>query len=392
MRDMLRFSFATLTFYWRRTLLLTLCVAMAVFVPLTPYLLVGRAARTLEQRATSTPLILAAAGSKTDVTLSALYFDGRKHPIMTMGEVIKVDKNRALAIPLHMRFSTSGTAIVGTTADYYKLRALQLDAGTFGKRHGDCVVGASAARRLQISPGDFLSSDPKTIFNLTADYPLRIRVTGVLGPSGSPDDDVVFVSMDTAWIMDGIGHGHFQQPTQSDASIQNKPSHEANPIGSSTEKLHLEITEDNIDSFHFHGRRSDFPVTACIIVPQDTRAETLLIGQYASRSDVNIMMIEPLIVIRRLLASVLRVRNLVIAGLALVTIACMLLVVFVFMLTFRLRQNEFETLKKIGASRSQIGSMIFWETGLVLTTGASFGVALASLTGRFDQIILRWLI
>ena len=104
--DVLRFSIATVTYYWRRSLLLTLCVAMAVFVPLTPYLLVRRAASTLEQRAASTPLMLAAAGSKTDVTLSALYFDGRKHTIMTMGEVMAVDRQRAEAIPLHMRFST----------------------------------------------------------------------------------------------------------------------------------------------------------------------------------------------------------------------------------------------------------------------------------------------
>ncbi len=365
---------------------------MAVFVPLTPYLLVGRAASTLEQRAISTPLMLAAAGSKTDVILSALYFDGRKHTLMTMGEVMAVDRKRAKAIPLHMRFSSSGTAIVGTTEDYYKLRALQLEDGDFGERYGDCVVGYNAARRLQVSPGDFLSSDPKTIFNLTADYPLRIRVTGVLGPSGSPDDDVVFVSMDTAWIMDGIGHGHFQQPTQGDSPMQDEPSHVANPIGSATEKLHLEITDDNIESFHFHGRRSDYPVTACIIVPEDTRAETLLIGQYAARSDGNVMVVEPLRVVRRLLASVLRIRNLVISGLALVTVACMLLVVFVFLLTFRLRQNEFDTLKKIGASRIQVFGMIFWETGLVLTTGASLGITLGLLTGRFDQIILRWII
>ena len=79
LKDILRFSIATVTYYWRRSLLLTLCVAMSVFVPLTPFLLVRRAATTLEQRAASTPLMLAAAGSKTDVTLSALYFDGRKH-------------------------------------------------------------------------------------------------------------------------------------------------------------------------------------------------------------------------------------------------------------------------------------------------------------------------
>ena len=392
MRVMLRFSVATLTYYWHRTLLLTLCVAMAVSVPLTPYSLVGRASTALEQRAISTPLMLAAAGSKTDIVLSGLYFDGREHPAITMGDVMAVDSNRASAIPLHLRFSTSGTAIVGTTEDYYELRALQLDDGTFGNRYGDCVVGASAARKLQVSCGDFLSSDPKTIFNLTADYPLRIRVTGVLVPSGSPDDDVVFVSMETAWIMAGIGHGHLQRAIQSDAPNQSTPAHETSLVGSSTEKLHLEITENNIATFHFHGHRSEYPVTACIIVPRDARAETLLIGQYASLSDTDVMIVDPLNVIRRLLASVLRVRNLVITGLTLVTIACMMLVAFVFLLSYRLRQNEFETLKKIGASRHQVASIVFWETALVLTIGTSVGVALASLSGRFDQVMLRWLI
>lgn len=389
MRDMLRFAVSTLTYYWRRSLLLTLCVALAVFVPLTPFMLVRRAAGTLEQRAASTPLLLAAKGSKTDVVLSALYFDGRMHPVMTMSEVMAIDRSRGNAIPLHMRFSTSGTAIVGTTKEYYKLRDLRLEDGTLGQRIGDCVVGAGAARRLQVSPGDFVTTDPKTIFNLAADYPLRIRVTGVLDATGSVDDDVVFVSMDTAWIMEGIGHGHFQPPLGIDPAVV---SDKANRGGDPNEKLYLEVTDENIGSFHFHGRRSDYPVTACVIAPIDTRAETLLIGQYASRSDSSVMIVEPLSVIRRLLASVLRVRNLVIAGLALVTGACLMLVVFVFWLTFRLRQNEFETLKKIGASRMQVVTMLLWEMGLVLATGASLGVAFALLTARFDQVILRWLI
>ena len=104
------------------------------------------------------------------------------------------------------------------------------------------------------------------------------------------------------------------------------------------------------------------------------------------------MLIEPLSVIRRLLASVLRVRNLVLAGLSLVTGACILLVVFVFLLTFRLRQNEFDTLRKIGASTRQMSGMILVEMGVVLTTGATIGLALTWLMGRFDQILLRWLI
>lgn len=389
---MLPFAVATLTYYWRRSLLLVLCVGLAIFAPLTPYLLVRRAAESLEDRAASTPLILAAKGSKTDVTLSALYFDGRKHSLLTMGDVLAIDKERAQGIPLHLGFSASGIAIVGTTGSYFEHRGLELDAGAFGKRYGDCVVGARVARDLQLKPGDFLTSDPKTIFNLTADYPLRIRVTGVLSAVGSVDDEVVFVSMETAWIMEGLGHGHSRTSTSADDRNSNPSSAEEKDSSREKEKLYLEVTDENIASFHFHGRRSDYPVTACIIVPEDTRAETLLIGDYASRRDDGLMMVEPLVVIRRLLASVLRVRNLVIAGLALVTGACILLVVFVFWLTVRLRQNEFEMLRKIGAAQSQVISMLVWELGLLLAAGVTVGVVFALIAGQFDQMILSWLV
>ena len=101
-------------------------------------------------------MILATKGSQTDLTLSALYFDGREYPMMTMKEVISIDGERATAIPLHMRFTSLGTTIVGTTDDYYQLRGLTLAEGTWGQRFGDCVIGASAAKTLNVSSGDFL--------------------------------------------------------------------------------------------------------------------------------------------------------------------------------------------------------------------------------------------
>ena len=392
MKDLLRFPLASLIYYWQRSLLLTFCIALAVFVPLTPIWLVQQISESLESRAKSTPLILATSGSKTDLALTALYFDGRMSPVMKMGEVMAVDENLATAIPLHLRFTTAGATIVGTSDDYYPARKLILKDGKWHQKYGDCVVGASAAKTLQVSPGDYLTTDPKTIFNLSADYPLRIRVTGVIQESGSPDDDVVFVSLDTAWIMEGIGHGHFEKTVQSGQAYGLAPSADQAASETTSEKMHLEITDANIKTFHFHGRRSTYPITACIIIPKDIRAETLLLGQYASLNDKNLMMVQPLAVIRRLLDSVLRVRNLVIAGLALVTGACLILAVLIFWLSFRLRRPEFESLKKIGASTTWVMGICCCEIGLVLMMGGALGTSLALVTSWANQDILRWII
>ena len=67
---------------------------------------------------------------------------------------------------------------------------------------------------------------------------------------------------------------------------------------------------------------------------------------YASTASL-VMLVQPLGVIQGVLDSVLRVRNLVLAGLLLVTAACLLLVIFIFSLTFRLRHSEFDSLARL---------------------------------------------
>ena len=46
------------------------------------------------------------------------------------------------------------------------------------------------------------------MYDLSAEYPLKMRVTGILAPTGTPDDLAVFTDVKTAWVIDGIGHGH----------------------------------------------------------------------------------------------------------------------------------------------------------------------------------------
>ena len=46
-------------------------------------------------------------------------------------------------------------------------------------------------------------------------------MSGVLEPTGTADDRVIFVDLKTSWIMAGHGHGH--QDLSKDAEVSNVP-------------------------------------------------------------------------------------------------------------------------------------------------------------------------
>ena len=75
-------------------------------------------------------------------------------------------------------------------------------------RLGDCVLGAAAAEKLKLQPGDKLMSDPENVFDLAGSYPVNMRVKGILAPTGTADDGAVFVDVQTEWLILGIMHGH----------------------------------------------------------------------------------------------------------------------------------------------------------------------------------------
>ncbi len=47
-------------------------------------------------------------------------------------------------------------------------------------------------------------SSPESVFDITGVYPLKMNVVGILQPTGTPDDDAVFVDVKTAWVIGGL--------------------------------------------------------------------------------------------------------------------------------------------------------------------------------------------
>ena len=201
------------------------------------------------------------------------------------------------------------------------------------------------------------------VFDLAGVYPLKMKVVGILERSGSPDDDAVFVDVRTAWVIQGLGHGHEDLQNTSGPSVLSRS--EGTITASAALKQFNEISAENIREFHFHGESSDFPLSAIIVVPPDEKSATLLRGRYQI-NESGYQMLVPGNVLDDLLETVFTVQNYIILGLMMLSLATVAVVTLVFLLSQQLRRGEFLTLKHMGASRGFVATLVASEIGFVL--------------------------
>jgi putative ABC transport system permease protein len=150
-----------------------------------------------------------------------------------------------------------------------------------------------------------------------------------------------------------------------------------------------EITPENAASFHFHGDRDAFPLTAVLLWPRDAKSATILKGRYAVRQDAQALV--PRDVVEELLGFVFRLKRFFDANAVLVAVATALFLGLIVVLSLRLRQREFETLWKIGCSRGTVFSMQATELFLVLLGGALLASgAVALLLALGVEARLMW--
>lgn len=384
----------SLSWYRGRAMIIVLCLALTLWLPVTMRLMLNQFRTEVVARADSTPLVIGAKGSRVDLALQALYFDTVAPEQTTMTEASYVqDSGFATAIPMHVNYRTQtvndvSAPVVGTTIEYFEFRQLQLAQGTGLAILGDCVPGAHAAERMGLSVGDKILSAPRNAFNLAGDYPLKMNITGILARSHSPDDDAVFVDVKTAWIIDGIGHGHqsLDDETVEDGKLLNKSE---NSVTASAAVLpYTEITPENLASFHFHGDESTFPISAVIANPHSRKDQTLLLGRYTSVRTEAAQCVKPSEVVQDLLTIVFRVERLVWISSLLAAVVTALLLGLVLFLSVRLRAAELQTMHKLGCSRSTIALLIGSE--MILMTVA--GVVLAAIGAWGSQTVAaEWL-
>ena len=403
MKNALYLAWKSLLWHRGRSVTILLSLAITIWLPVTVRLVLDQFRHEISERANATPLVLGAKGSRIDLALHALYFDTLPPADTTMAEVESINHLStthvaAIAIPLHVRYRTQsrpgieGSVIVGTSPEYFEFRRLNIADGQMAALPGECVVGCNVAMRMQLHPGDSILSAPRNAFNLAGDYPLKMKIVGVLTQSHSPDDDAVFTDVRTTWIIDGIGHGHQELNTQTDSQLLLKNSTETRSVTANASVLpYTEITADNIDSFHFHGDPASFPLTAIIVVPETNKARTQILGRYSS-SQATAQCLKPPEVIDELLSIVFRIEQLAwVCSIAAGIVTCLLLGLVV-NLSMRLRAAEMQTMFRLGCSHMTIAKLHSSEIVLLLCAASVLAGAAALLTLRFPASVLRSLL
>lgn len=371
---------------WGRSLVLTLCIAVVLGLPLVSRAVVARFEASLRDRAATAPLVVGAKGSRFDLVFAALHF--RRGDIGTTPMRVYRDLARergVLALPLHVRFTARGEAIVATSIEYLERRGLRAAQGRVFAQLGEAVLGSAAAARLGAGVGSEVASDQVRSFDITAPPSLLMAVVGVLAPTGGPDDDAVFVDLETAWVLEGIAHGH------EEASAVTDPS---KLIGRSDEHVALSggvveyqrITPENIASFHVHGARDDLPLTAMLVYPPDDKAATILATRLNASPGQQAVV--PARVIDDLIAFVVRIRALFDAVAAVLGAATLVLVGLIAVLSIRARADELATLREIGASRGSAALLIAGEFIALAAIGAAVAAAAGLAAGGLADRLL----
>ncbi len=353
-----------IVYNWPKTLILVGCIFLTGLLPIGIRLLLEQFNQTIMARATATPAVVGAKGSPLDLTLHALYYKASITGDLFAEEITRIrETGLAEPIPISTRHTARKQPIVATTIDYFDFRELELQSGSYFAMLGECVIGSSIAQSLGLGVGDSLLSDRENVIDIAGLYPLKMKIVGVLAESRSPDDQAVFVDLNTAWVIAGLGHGH-EDVTQSDDKMKVLRRDSSNVVATAAVLPYTEVTEENLDSFHFHGDPETFPLTAIIAVPRDAKSKVILEGQYLDHPSLQFVI--PQGRIEELMNMVFRIKLFFDANSILVTISTLMLLSLVIVLSLKLRQKEMQTMFRLGCSRGTIFMLQAWELTIVL--------------------------
>lgn len=388
MLDSLYLAWKYISFNKIKTGTLIACITITLFLPTGLEMLLEESEDQLMSRAEVTPLIVGAKGSALDLVMNTLYFGDELPEFITLEAAHRVAKSElGLPVPVYIRFKMRNFPIIGTTLDYLNMRSLRIAEGRSLAVLGECVIGAEAAVALEVSPGDGVISSPESVFDIGGVYPLKMKVVGVLERSHTSDDLAIFVDLKTAWIIEGLGHGHQDVTQLSDPTLIYKRS--GKNVSATSKLYHFnEITDENREAFHFHGDLNAYPITAVIVFPKDARSETILRGRYLSPEERH-QIIKPSEVIDGLLQNIFRIKNVLDAVISVVALATFLAMILVFALSLRLRQREIETIFKLGCRRGTIVRLLSAEIGIIFLTSVFLCSTLLLILANVDQRIVR---
>ena len=178
--------------------------------------------------------VLGARGSKLQLVLNTVFHleTSPGNLPWSMYETIAADRRVELAIPYAVGDNYKGYRIVGTTTelftDFELVEGKGLDVAAPGRpfkpENMEAVIGSTVARELGLRIGDTIHPYHGIVFDERARHAEQYIVVGVVEPTNSPSDRVVWIPIEGIYRMGGHvlrGSGEDYQATP-DAEIPNE--------------------------------------------------------------------------------------------------------------------------------------------------------------------------
>ncbi len=157
--------------------------------------------------------VLGARGSSLQLVLNTIY-----HLETSPGNIpwslyqeIKADPRVSLAVPYAVGDNYKGYRIVGTTTDLFtefeyqegKRYTVRSPGVVFDPNLREAIVGATAARDLNLSLGDEINPYHGIRYDESAKHAEVYRIIGVMEPTNTPSDRVIWIPIEGVYRMGG---------------------------------------------------------------------------------------------------------------------------------------------------------------------------------------------
>ena len=378
MSAVLQLARAHLRNHQGKATLITLILLGLIFLPLFILSNLDLLQNQLRERARKTPLLLSPARGQVETILHHLHFQWEDEPpSFTPSEAFELFDECPLAgIPLVLFYellSQNGSdrvALLATSSQYLNFRDLQISKGRAPQHPGEVILGGPLARRWQVQLGDYLTTAPHRLLDLSKAHQLELKVVGILKSAGQPEDQIALTLPETAWIKMGLGHGHAEE------HLKGVP-----------EALHLSLRSEqegyrrigpsNHEHFHFHQPVNLLPLSGMILLPsnEEERLFALAWGQKHPTLDV----LDPSKITERILASLHRLGDLLLVLMAVVSFSSLVLMGLLLRMDILMRKRDSEVLEELGIPTSTFFLAILAEWVFYLAVATLLSLVLLSL-------------
>lgn len=369
---MIRFILADLNRFKAGAFAVVILIALSVALSVT-VTLQERAVRLGSARAAEKfDLLVGAAGSETQLALSAVFLQPSPLPLMSGRVLAKLsaDPRVDFAAPVGLGDSADGHPVVGTTSRLIAALSPALAEGTIFARLGDAVIGADVPRRIgaQIKPmhgGAEEGGHTHTEIVYT--------VTGRMAPTGTAWDRAILVPIRAVWQLHGM--------SPHDAHDHAGETHESAEAADHDHERHVEA--DAVADEHFDAETPGIP--AVLVKPKTIADAYRLRQEYRGETTLAVF---PAEVLTRLYATLGDARGLLLAiaiGTQIIVIAAVLLVTIMHV---GARQRQIGALRAFGAPRRAVVAIVWGELFLLFLAGFAAGLLIGYGAARLISATL----